>query len=518
MNSILKNNIYYFFILIILLIPSTYSLFLPGFFQSDDGEWMVIRFSAFYQALADGQFPVRFLERLNHGYGYPVANFLYPGFMYLGIPFQILGIGFVNSIKIILLISMVGGGVFTFAWLSKLFDKRSALIGSIFFAYTPYHLFDLYKRGSVGELLSLMFVSFILFMIEEKNKFLITVGVFLLAVSHNSLFLLFLPLLFAYALLRNKLDFKDSLISFGLGILMSSFFIIPAIFELSYTNFSKIEISNINQYFAGVELIGISSVTVFVSSLFILYLRKFKESREVYFFIIISAVSIFLSLSLSSFVWDFLPSSLIQFPFRLLSYIVISGAFLSAYILHNLKNKKGILTLMLLAIIFSSSLNFLAPKIKFDKGDSYYSTNEATTTVKDEYMPIWVKEKALTHFDEKVKIANGQNVSGLVYNSKRIYFEASIPSESKVLVNTIYYPGWQARVNGIKTDIMFDNPKGVMEIKLPKGENKVEFEFSETRLRLLLDFISITAFILLIIRSRKSLFNVNFIRRKNEKN
>src|SRR3989344_3219366 len=72
-------------ILLLLMIPSIWFLLLPGFFESDDGEWMIIRFSAFYQALADGQFPVRFLGRLNNGYGYPVADFLYPGFMYLGI-------------------------------------------------------------------------------------------------------------------------------------------------------------------------------------------------------------------------------------------------------------------------------------------------------------------------------------------------------------------------------------------------------------------------------------------------
>lgn len=515
MNNILKNNKHYILVLILLLIPSMYSLFLPGFFQSDDGEWMVIRFSAFYQALADGQFPVRFLGRLNFGYGYPVADFLYPGFMYLATPLQILGFGFVNSIKAIMLISILGGGIFTFVWLSKLFDKTSALVGSVFYTYTPYHLFDLYKRGSVGELLSLMFVVFILFMIEEKNKFLITIGVFLLAISHNSLFLLFLPLLFVYAFIRKKLDAWDLIISFGLGILMSSFFWVPAIFELSYTNFSKIEISNISQYFAGAELIGVSSITVFVSALFILYLRKFKESREVYLFIIISAVSIFLSLSLSSFVWNFLPSSLIQFPFRLLSYIVISGAFLSAYTAHILKNKKGILTLLLLAIIFSSSLNFLAPKIFFDKGDSFYSTNEATTTVKDEYMPRWVFEKPTSHFNQKVEILDDPNLpSNLTYNSKNISFEISSNKPVVARINTIYFPGWTSRINDEKANIEFDNSRGIMEVRLPKGKSRVEFTFTETPLRLASDLISVFAFVALLFWTRRNLLNNRLIRRK----
>src|SRR3989338_6633625 len=94
-------------ILLLLMIPSIWFLLLPGFFESDDGEWMVISFSAFYQAFVDGQFPVRFLGRLNYGFGYPVANFLYPGFMYLAIPIKAVGFSFVDSIKIILIASMI---------------------------------------------------------------------------------------------------------------------------------------------------------------------------------------------------------------------------------------------------------------------------------------------------------------------------------------------------------------------------------------------------------------------------
>src|SRR3990167_5974302 len=122
-------------ILLLLMIPSIWFLLLPGFFESDDGEWMIIRFSAFYQALADGQFPVRFLGRLNNGYGYPVADFLYPGFMYLGIPIHILGLNFTDTIKALLVLSMLGSGLFSYLWLSKLFDKVSSFFGALFLVY-----------------------------------------------------------------------------------------------------------------------------------------------------------------------------------------------------------------------------------------------------------------------------------------------------------------------------------------------------------------------------------------------
>src|SRR5258706_1075258 len=90
-----------------------------GFFVTDDGDWMIIRLSAFFQSLREGQFPVRFLGRLNNSFGYPVANFLYPGFLYIGSLIHLLGFSFENSVKLILGGSVIVGTVFTFLWLRK---------------------------------------------------------------------------------------------------------------------------------------------------------------------------------------------------------------------------------------------------------------------------------------------------------------------------------------------------------------------------------------------------------------
>ena len=77
--------------LILISIFILFPLLKPGFIVSDDGDWMVIRLSAFFQSLREGQFPVRFLGRLNYNYGYPVANFMYPAFLYFGSLIHILG-------------------------------------------------------------------------------------------------------------------------------------------------------------------------------------------------------------------------------------------------------------------------------------------------------------------------------------------------------------------------------------------------------------------------------------------
>ena len=74
----------YFLLLIILFsLPIIIPLLKSGFIITDDADWFLIRFTAFHQTLREGQFPVRLLTRLNHGYGYPVASFNYPGYMYL---------------------------------------------------------------------------------------------------------------------------------------------------------------------------------------------------------------------------------------------------------------------------------------------------------------------------------------------------------------------------------------------------------------------------------------------------
>src|SRR3989344_6542362 len=98
-----KHLILLIFVSLIALWP----FFKKGFFESHDGEWMVIRFSAFHQTLAAGQFPVRFVDRLNNNYGFPVTNFLYPLPFYLSEIPKALGFGFVDSVKITFISSTV---------------------------------------------------------------------------------------------------------------------------------------------------------------------------------------------------------------------------------------------------------------------------------------------------------------------------------------------------------------------------------------------------------------------------
>ena len=501
-------------LLVALLIPSIFSLLQPGFFESDDGEWMIIRFSSFYQSLSDGQFPVRFLGRLNYGFGYPVSNFLYPGFMYLAAPLKLMGLSFVSSIKLVLIISMVGGGFFTFKWLSKIFDEKSAFIGAVFYTYTPYHLYDLYKRGSVGEILSICLLPFILWQLERQSVFFTAIGIFFLVLAHNTLAVLFLLFIVFYMGLnvyvsKKKKDLSlNYLITLLLGIGMASFFWLPAILELKYTVFSNTQVSEWQNYFANINLIGLSTFAVFLIIIILIFSKKIsiKKHRLTFLLLLIGMISVLLSNSISFRVWNIFPSSFVQFPFRFLSLVLPSIAFLAASIVSVFSGRrKTVLSVVLVIAVFFSSLDFSFPKVTFDKGDSFYSTNEATTNVKDEYMPHWVKEKPIARFSEKVELSDGVQTRNQTYNSKKIYFEVSSEKEQVARVNTIYYPGWIAKVNGREIEIDYGNRRGVIDLKLPSGANRVELKFTETPLRLFSDLISLLSFLILLLWARKDL-------------
>lgn len=516
---LLKRNNILIFLLLIFVIPAILPLFNLGFFVSDDLEWMVIRFSAFYSAFKDGQIPVRFLHSLNNGYGYPVPTFLYPGFMYFGIPVQVITSNFVVTIKTILVLSISGSALFTYVWLNKFFSKSASQAGSVVAVYLPYRLYDLYTRGSVGELFALAWVPFVLWMIERKSYFWTAIGIFLLIISHNTMAVLFLPLIFIYVLVKffstehseRRYPVKN-LISILLGIGLSSFFIIPALYELGYTQFNRVQVSDPLKYFATAEMTGFISFLIISTAIVIFVVKKVSrpDLRNLFlYFIFVSAGVIFFSNPVSTFFWESMPSSWIQFPFRLLSILLVAVPFLAAFLIDRLSLASKFFVIFIITVTgVISALPFISPKQFFVKDDSYYFTNQATTTVRDEYMPVWVKDKASKLHDEKIEVLSGQAViKNVFYNNSRITFEVASQSEAIIRVNTIFWPGWNAIVNGDLVNIDYNNSKGVMDLTLSQGNKKVAIVFSETPIRMMANLGSILSLIGLIYITKSKRLN-----------
>lgn len=521
-----RNNYLLLLLFIIFLIPCLLGLFHAGFPVTDDGSWMIIRFASFFTALRHGQFPVRFLMSLNHGYGYPVADFLYPLFMYIGVFIHIFGFDFINTIKIILGGSLVLSGIFCFFWLRKLFTPIAAFVGGLCYVLFPYHLYDVYQRGSIGEVVALAIVPFIFWQIERGNLVLIAIGIACLILAHNTLALLFLPIIIIYMILviarreerttrqshkpgaiasltfaMTNIHFRNYMLSLFVGLGLSAFFWIPALYDKQFTVFDSVSVSDYRQYFLTTKNFGIVGIfSLMISILGVGYAFK-KTQRNDLFFLMLIYIGLFFSLPISSFLWKLLPlPQLVQFPFRFLSIAILGTAFFIAFMIDSMKTfLKIVIVVFCLFLMYVSSWAYLLPKTYQLYPDSYYSTNQDTTTVKNEYMPKWVKQIPLAAAQSKVAVVKGQaSISDIQStDGDKVQFTTHVSQHSTIRINILYYPGWNVFVNNKLSPFSYSNPQGVIEVTLPAGDYVVTARFGETQIRAISDFIMLLSVLVL---------------------
>lgn len=502
----------YLVLILLLTILALWPFFKKGFFESHDGEWMVIRFSAFHQTLTSGQFPVRFVDRLNNNYGYPVINFLYPLPFYFTEISKLLGFGFVDSVKITFVVSTLISTFGMFWALSQRFSKEASLAGALIYLFVPYRFVDLYVRGSIGENFAFAILPLILgciFKIANNEKiylplFSFSVGALLL--SHNVIAAIFLPLFLAIYALTSKNHFKNVIYFTGLGILISAFFTLPAIFDLQFVKLSQIKVSEIADHMSSISnlvipkwgygstpqgqeffspQLGLSTMLILIGAAYF-YLRKKKDNLSL-FMILICLISSILMVEISEPIWLKVPVlDIIQFPWRLLSTVVFASALLGAALVDQVKNKILIAGLLIFLSVVST-FKYTYPKNFTDKGDNFYSTNESTTTVRNEYMPIWVQKLPETRANEKFVVSGSGSIKNQGINKASILLN----EESKIVVNTIYFPGHKLYANGITQEIEYTSDMGLISAKLPRGEHEVIIKYGKSPVHLLSEIISV---------------------------
>lgn len=538
MKKIVKSLLPFVFSILI-AIPVIIPYFHKGYFPTHDGEWAIVRLADMFRTLRDLQIPPRYSGALNFGYGYPLFNFTYPSPYYLGTSFHFLGIGFVDTIKILFAGSVVFSGFFMILTSWNLWKNTWAgVVSAIFYIYLPYRMVDLYVRGSIGESLSFVLFPLLFYLsiklIEKPSHLWVfgtAISLAVLVTTHNIMTVLFLPIWILFIVSKvifnkKKYSIKPIIISILLGIGLSAFFWIPALFEKHLILLSQTPIADRNLYFVKLDQLllsrwgygaptdpngfsyqfGIPHLTVLFLAIFVLFFIWFSRRTQLkdsaakasLLLIGLTLVFIFLLFRPSAFIWEHLPLlSEINYPWTTLGILGFLASLLAGFLCRQKITKYIVICLSLISIVMY--LPYAKPQYYVDRGDNYYLTNEATTTSSSELMPLWVKEIPVSRFENKVEIKEGKGeIKDLNYNSKSIAFNFSSNKDSKLRINTIYYPGWSALVNNQKAEINYTNEKGVIELVAPKGENKVELTFSETPLRFFADFLSFISILFLV--------------------
>src|SRR5260221_750290 len=530
----MKFNKYYVLVCALSLLPML-SIFLTFLMpHTHDGLVHLARMAAYFKALKDGEFPVRWAGDLNYGYGMPLFNFIYQFPYWVSSVFLFLGIGLVLSFKFTLALSYILSGIFMFALAKTFFrDDKKALFITLLYQFAPFHLVELLVRGAFGEVYTYAFLPLVLLGISllfkkttYKSFFLIVIASSLLIISHNALSLAFFGICVIFTLFfaPNKRFALFAGSGLFLGLLLAAFYWMPALLEHKYTlgdlymrnlyleHFPPIQNFFVPNFFNSASLqTGGISVQFGIFHCFALLLALYllvkgtteKQVRKVILFSLgIIILSLFFMQPVSKFIWERI--SLLrqfQFPWRLLGVTSFATALLGVCFFSLKVSKNQFIFWTFCFLITISTLFYWHHPLGYLKlNENYYWNFPLDTTYFGETDVIWTEGPAKSYPKERVSFISGNGtVTNFIKRTTTHTFTVTAQKQSRLVDKTEYFPGWRVYVNGKSVPIEFQdqNWRGQITFAVPQGVSSVKVQFGETPIRLLADVISIVALVLL---------------------
>ena len=500
-----------------------------GIPPTHDGEYHVMRFWQFSKVIGEGTLCPRWAPDFNNGFGIPLFNYVYPLPNYVASLFHFLGFGFIEAFKLNMAAASIVGAIFMYLWAKKYWGEWGAVVSSVFYTFSPYHFLDIYVRGSVGEVWSLGLAPALLwsyYSYYESNRkiFLVLSSIFLalLVLAHNILALVFFGFFILYTsyLILNtkkkKILILNTLLIFFSGLGLSSPFWLPAILETKYVvglqvfdptqHFPvlyKLIYSSWGYGFSGTNTldqmsfqIGIANLIAVAGSFLVLIRTKNLPAqrnvkRTLIFFISLFLTTVFLITPFSIFIWKNIPAmAYIQFPWRLLSLVILLASFLAGSLVQESlfkKNKRSRIIIAFFLILLSIGLSIKYAKAAFyhKRVDQHYLTRsnftDGTNSPGNAFNTKWltgVPEKR----KEKIEFAEGSGTVKINELKSTSYFlTVDSKVDSKILINTAYFPGWTAEINS--KNIPIENHDGRMLLNVTEGSNNVRIFLDNTSIQ-----------------------------------
>lgn len=529
----------FWLIILIALIPPLASLLPNGYFATHDGSFHLVRLIHFYQTLTSGQFPVRIAPDLAYGFGYPLFNFFYPFPYYLASFFHFLGFSFGNSLKLVMATSLISSVVFFYLFIKSHFSRFPSIVATLIFLYTPYRFLSLYVNGAMGIVVALGLVPMILYFLSQKKYLLFSLAYSLLLTSHNVSAMIFTPIFILYVLSTTR-QLKSFFLSLILSLGLASYFLLPVITELPYTHLGNQIAVNFRDHFPSLKQliyspwgygysvngpldgesfqIGFAQILIFLTSFaFILYkkIKKQKINPLPVLFLLISLVTLFLILPFSVIIWEKIPLIWqIQYPWRLLAILMLTTAFLSAWLLSQTKNRLiyFIFGLFLIILAFYNNRNYLRPKSSYRYADiNYYQDSLllfGSTDIAWESLPIWANFTPSWFPDSPVFSPESIDLEIIKDPSSKINLIFNSPQPTPVSLNIFYYPNWQvyqktSQGSLQKIDSSPDS-SGRLEFQLPSGKNQIIIRYQSTPIQKIANSLTIVSFLIFVVLLKRN--------------
>ncbi|MGQ9627525.1 MAG: DUF6541 family protein [Anaerolineae bacterium] len=548
-------------LLFLLSLFAIWPLLAPGLPHTADGPVHFYRAVDFDRSWRDGILYPRWAPDLALGYGTPLFNFAPPLLYLLTQAFHLAGLDISVAMKAVIILTVFLYPLGMCIFVRERFGFRAGFVAAAAYFYAPYRLRELYIQGNYAQFLALALYPFILWAFHRlvgewgvENGGWGKVGYMALAaisyaallLSHNISAMLFTPLLAFYVLFlaawRRK--FRSLLWAGGAiawSLALAGFFWIPAFFERRWIRLGEItkghfdfrlhflspaelfalpaplDLASLNPYLP----LGLGWAVVVLSVLALLALLRWpvKERPLAFFFALALAFCLFMTLPISIPFWENVPLlALVEFPWRFLGPALLAGAFLAGAFSSQVQR-----TSLLIGVVFFillSSFFYLYPRQPFAdlRGSTpadiiayELETKTFGTTGASEFHPIWSEEPPLdspmvADYQagrppdklDRSSLPLGASAETLSHTAIADEFIFSSPHPFSARVNTLYFPGWRAYLDGQPVEVKIAPPHGLIEVEIPPGEHRLSLRFEDTPLRLWANLISLLAWVALL--------------------
>jgi hypothetical protein len=506
-------------------------LFIRGYFSHHDN-LQVMRIFEMRKCFTDLQIPCRWVPDMGYGNGYPLFNFYGPLAYYIGAAASFI-LGYIGAAKLLFFLPLVFGGLGMYFLGKELFGKVPGVVSAILYLFAPYRALDSYVRGAVGESFALAIIPFVFFFLlrliklQNKKYFgLATISTFLLFVSHNIMTLIFTPLLIIWVifwLYKEKWNgLKISLLSLGLALGLSAFFILPAFFEKGLVQTDALtraeldfraQFVKVSQLFidrswiyAGSQPQSANTISyqigwphwwLVVLSLFAVIVgKKRKNVLLSTFLFLMFGLGVLMTHNKSAPVWElFNILAYVQFPWRFLSIVIFSSSLLGGYFASLFKGKHlvAVSTIIIALTVILNWQYFKPEHFYYNLTDKELLSGQNFIDQQKGALLDYLPKTALEPRELPPKIDNFENKS----NSWQL--KINVNKETVVEVPVFDFPEWVVFVDGKIFPHSNKNILGRISFTLPSGEHLVTGKFTNTPIRTLGNFLTLASFIALVL-------------------
>jgi hypothetical protein len=354
-----------------------------------------------------------------------------------------------------------------------------------------------------------------------------------LILTHNITAYMFFPFIlllcfFRIFFLENKLKSSVNLLSaLALGLLISCYFWLPALLDSNLVKYDTIYnfidhfptiLQLIKPYWGygpsvpgpydGMSFfIGTVNLVILILGLFLTIINWSKLTKDKKIILIWALISIVCAVFLmnyrSTFIWEKIPLlPYFQFPWR---FLVLTTFATPIFIITlDMLSIRKIAPIVVIILTIATTVSDFHPHDFLARLDSYYLNKYIPVPfASDEYLKIQEEYLRLPKATEKRPEKNYPLISinsGIIKNSIRVndlnsIVEVDSKNGLKLDYAKYFFPGWIARIDGLKTTILSGKPFGQIEIDVPAGTHKVEVSFEETIFKKVLDAISFLSFL-----------------------